>query len=232
MANSINSSTINEKQPGRAPPADLGESAGNTAADVPPFKWSHLWEQPIMYVYSSLTPNHLPRTLTKHISNPVNLKSYTLPIFNLNNPYTRSFHLSWRELSFVCEQRVVLTSPSNTLMPRVLHSRLFCSVSVVVCVPTAHSRSDQERPQTDSRPNCKFQHCCIDGHPLRASVVRSSRRSVWPQKSDGRASRTWRHPLWFGWDGSRCEVSLRIEIFHWYPRWDLRSLPGLDVVLL
>ncbi|KAK7036042.1 Nitrate/nitrite transporter [Favolaschia claudopus] len=41
----------------------------------PPFEWSHLWKQPVL--------------------NPMNRKSYTLPIFNLSNPYSRSFHLSW-----------------------------------------------------------------------------------------------------------------------------------------
>ncbi|KAF9007402.1 nitrate transporter [Cyathus striatus] len=41
----------------------------------PPFKWSHLWGPAVV--------------------NPVNLKSYTLPIFNLKDPYARSFHLSW-----------------------------------------------------------------------------------------------------------------------------------------
>jgi NNP family nitrate/nitrite transporter-like MFS transporter len=51
------------------------------AGGVPSFKWSHLWQQPII--------------------NTINLKSYTLPIFNLNNPYSRSFHLSWRESSFI-----------------------------------------------------------------------------------------------------------------------------------
>jgi MFS transporter, NNP family, nitrate/nitrite transporter len=46
--------------------------------DGPPsFKWTHLWGNPIV--------------------NPVNLKSYTLPILNLNNSYSRIFHLSWRE---------------------------------------------------------------------------------------------------------------------------------------
>ncbi|KAJ6569363.1 nitrate transporter [Mycena capillaripes] len=44
-------------------------------AGVPPFKWCYLWEPPII--------------------NPLNAKSYTLPIFNLKNPYSRSFHLSW-----------------------------------------------------------------------------------------------------------------------------------------
>ncbi|KAJ7847087.1 nitrate/nitrite porter [Mycena olivaceomarginata] len=41
----------------------------------PPFQWSHLWGPPII--------------------NPLNGKSYTLPILNLTNPYSRSFHLSW-----------------------------------------------------------------------------------------------------------------------------------------
>ncbi|KDN35570.1 hypothetical protein RSAG8_11485, partial [Rhizoctonia solani AG-8 WAC10335] len=41
----------------------------------PPFKWSSLWEAPVV--------------------NPLNLKSYTIPIFNLNNRYSVSFHLSW-----------------------------------------------------------------------------------------------------------------------------------------
>lgn len=41
----------------------------------PAFKWSHLWSPAIV--------------------NPVNLKSYTIPFFNLRDPYCRSFHLSW-----------------------------------------------------------------------------------------------------------------------------------------
>lgn len=41
----------------------------------PPFKWSSLWEAPVV--------------------NPLNLKSYTIPIFNLSNRYSVSFHLSW-----------------------------------------------------------------------------------------------------------------------------------------
>jgi len=50
------------------------------AKGAPPFQWSHLFGQPII--------------------NPVNLKSYTLPIFSLSNPYSRSFHLSWCESRF------------------------------------------------------------------------------------------------------------------------------------
>lgn len=42
---------------------------------APPFSWSSLWKSPVV--------NHL------------NGKSYTLPIFNLANPYSRNFHLSW-----------------------------------------------------------------------------------------------------------------------------------------
>ncbi|KAF8804928.1 putative high affinity nitrate transporter [Phlegmacium glaucopus] len=46
-----------------------------TSHGAPPFKWSHLWEPAIV--------------------NPANLKSYTIPIFNLRDPYSRAFHLSW-----------------------------------------------------------------------------------------------------------------------------------------
>ncbi|KAF7357751.1 Nitrate/nitrite transporter [Mycena venus] len=52
------------------PPAKGGNLTG-----APRFQWSHLWEPPII--------------------NPLNGKAYTLPIFNLKNPYSRSFHLSW-----------------------------------------------------------------------------------------------------------------------------------------
>ncbi|KAF5334644.1 hypothetical protein D9611_011951 [Ephemerocybe angulata] len=46
------------------------------AVNSPPeFKWAHLWQPAIV--------------------NPVNLKSYTIPFFNLRDPYSRSFHLSW-----------------------------------------------------------------------------------------------------------------------------------------
>ena len=43
----------------------------------PPFAWSQLWKPAIV--------------------NPVNLKSYTIPFFNLADPYAQNFHLSWRE---------------------------------------------------------------------------------------------------------------------------------------
>ncbi|CAA7263901.1 unnamed protein product [Cyclocybe aegerita] len=46
-----------------------------TTAVAPRFKRSHLWEPAIV--------------------NPLNLKSYTIPILNLNDPYSRAFHLSW-----------------------------------------------------------------------------------------------------------------------------------------
>jgi len=46
-----------------------------TSLTPPAFKWSHLWQPAIV--------------------NPVNLKSYTIPFFNLRDPYSRSFHLSW-----------------------------------------------------------------------------------------------------------------------------------------
>ncbi|KAJ6518254.1 nitrate/nitrite porter [Mycena vitilis] len=59
--------------PGDKHSVTLAKNAKSSVA--PPFTWSHLWEPPII--------------------NPLNAKSYTLPIFNLNNPYSRSFHLSW-----------------------------------------------------------------------------------------------------------------------------------------
>jgi len=66
----------------------------NTSAQPPKFEWSQLWRQPII--------------------NPVNLKSYTLPILNLNNPYSRSFHLSWREsLIPACKARTLLVLTIN-----------------------------------------------------------------------------------------------------------------------
>ncbi|KIM76890.1 hypothetical protein PILCRDRAFT_825891 [Piloderma croceum F 1598] len=52
-----------------------GMRAFQVAEGAPAFQWSHLFGRPII--------------------NPVNLKSYTLPIFSLSNPYSRSFHLSW-----------------------------------------------------------------------------------------------------------------------------------------
>ena len=64
-----------DSEPARAA---SGPNEYEVRIDGPPsFKWSHLWEKPII--------------------NPVNLKSFTLPILNLNNPYSRVFHLSWRE---------------------------------------------------------------------------------------------------------------------------------------
>ncbi|KAL9711884.1 hypothetical protein Ac2012v2_004957 [Leucoagaricus gongylophorus] len=57
------------------PPAMLEHRNFKPSSSVPPFKWSHLWEPAIV--------------------NPVNLKSYTIPLFNLRDPYARVFHLSW-----------------------------------------------------------------------------------------------------------------------------------------
>jgi len=51
--------------------------SGSHAVGPPPFTWSQLWEPAVV--------------------NPINLKSYTIPIFNLADPYARSFHLSWRK---------------------------------------------------------------------------------------------------------------------------------------
>ena len=51
-----------------------------TPRQPPPFAWSQLWKPAIV--------------------NPVNLKSYTIPIFNLADPYAQAFHLSWRK--FLC----------------------------------------------------------------------------------------------------------------------------------
>jgi len=45
------------------------------AHEAPAFKWSSLWKQPVV--------------------NELNLKSYTLPIFNLNNQFSINFHLAW-----------------------------------------------------------------------------------------------------------------------------------------
>ncbi|KAJ7654749.1 nitrate/nitrite porter [Mycena rosella] len=54
------------------------DEAVSRVGGAPAFRWSHLWEDPVI--------------------DPLNGKSYTLPILNLKNPYSRSFHLSW--LSF------------------------------------------------------------------------------------------------------------------------------------
>jgi len=50
-------------------------TVGDSPHGPPPFAWSHLWKPAIV--------------------NPVNLKSYTIPIFNLTDPYAQAFHLSW-----------------------------------------------------------------------------------------------------------------------------------------
>ena len=63
MANSTISSTVtNEKQARHVVvSADADEA---TAGGVPPFKWSHLWEQPIMQVHST-SHARTSRMLTK-----------------------------------------------------------------------------------------------------------------------------------------------------------------------
>ncbi|KAJ7139302.1 nitrate/nitrite porter [Mycena epipterygia] len=67
-------SAVNEKTaPTRLDGTESRQTTG--VVDAPLFRWSHLWEQPVI--------------------NPLNGKSYTLPIFNLKNPYSRTFHLSW-----------------------------------------------------------------------------------------------------------------------------------------
>ncbi|KAJ7640551.1 nitrate/nitrite porter [Mycena rosella] len=58
--------------------AEKMDEAVSRVGGAPAFRWSHLWEDPVI--------------------DPLNGKSYTLPILNLKNPYSRSFHLSW--LSF------------------------------------------------------------------------------------------------------------------------------------
>ncbi|KAJ7269995.1 putative high affinity nitrate transporter [Mycena haematopus] len=70
--------TLNEIRDKAGPPASvtsLGLGKDVKRGGAPSFEWHHLWDAPII--------------------NPLNGKSYTLPIFNLNNPYSRSFHLSW-----------------------------------------------------------------------------------------------------------------------------------------
>ena len=54
----------------------MSSSSSLRTSPIIPFKWSHLWERAIV--------------------NPVNFKSYTIPIFNLKSIYGRAFHLSWR----------------------------------------------------------------------------------------------------------------------------------------
>ena len=61
-------------------PSKLTLSSPRTSPVAPSFIWSHLWEPAIV--------------------NPVNLKSYTIPIFNLRDPYGRAFHLRWRMCLF------------------------------------------------------------------------------------------------------------------------------------
>lgn len=51
MATSTQSSAVSEKQTGRNAAEDTRDTT--TASDVPLFKWSHLWEQPIMSVHST-----------------------------------------------------------------------------------------------------------------------------------------------------------------------------------
>ncbi|KAG8732760.1 hypothetical protein FRC10_000619, partial [Ceratobasidium sp. 414] len=46
-----------------------------TRPTAPPFRWSSLWSAPVI--------------------NPLNMKSYTIPLFSLTNRYSISFHLSW-----------------------------------------------------------------------------------------------------------------------------------------
>lgn len=65
---------------------------------VPAFQWSHLWKPPIV---SQRQVSVTVENFLMHIQiNPLNRKSYTLPIFNLSNPYSRSFYLSWRMFQY------------------------------------------------------------------------------------------------------------------------------------
>jgi hypothetical protein len=117
MATPTKEPSIEQKGDHGAPPptGDNEESSINkVAGGVPIFQWSHLWQQPII--------------------NPINLKSYTLPIFNLNNPYSRSFHLSWREFPFFISRKGV-----EELVSRTLCSRFFCGLLGMVRFPASHS---------------------------------------------------------------------------------------------
>lgn len=70
-----------------SPPSTMASSKNlRTSKSVPPFKWSHLWESAIV--------------------NPVNLRSYTIPLFNIRDPYARAFHFSW-------SKHLIFYSPSN-----------------------------------------------------------------------------------------------------------------------
>ena len=82
---------------------------------VPPFKWSHLWKPAIV--------------------NPVNFKSYTIPIFNLRSLYGRAFHLSWR----TC---LVSILHLQQLYPFPYPSRILRCIFVMVCVSATHPRCD------------------------------------------------------------------------------------------
>ncbi|KAF7367593.1 Nitrate/nitrite transporter [Mycena sanguinolenta] len=64
---------VTNRRPHASPSPQLGQQVMRGGA--PSFHWHHLWGPPII--------------------NPLNRKSYTLPIFNLKNPYSRAFHLSW-----------------------------------------------------------------------------------------------------------------------------------------
>jgi len=100
---------------------------GDSHHGPPPFAWSHLWKPAIV--------------------NPVNLKSYTIPIFNLADPYAQSFHLSWREFLCFLPGRPLRIFASSWILRR---------VPLVVRFPTFNARGHQERSQVDECTGGQF----------------------------------------------------------------------------
>jgi len=190
-----------------------------TSRGAPPFKWSHLWEPAIV--------------------NPVNLKSYTIPIFNLRDPYSQSFHLSWRTYSYSIIYHFTNHTPPvyhDSYSPRVHlskpNSRLLCSLSLLVRLPAFNPRGHQIRPPSLRRPSRQLQHHRPLRHLRRPDLRRSFSGPIWPSKSDGMAPGVGRHSQWLGWHRADSRGFVRAEILHWNSRSDVRAVPSVDFSVL
>jgi hypothetical protein len=194
-----------------SPPKSFRSSRG-----APPFKWSQLWEPAIV--------------------NPVNLKSYTIPIFNLRDPYARSFHLSWRTYSYPIIYYFTNPVYHDSYSPR-LHlskhnSRLLCSLSLLVRLPAFNPRGDQIRPPSLRRPSRQLQHHRPLRHLRRPYRRRAFSGPIWPSQSNGVPPHFGSHSQWVGWHCADGRGSVCVEILHWNSRSDVRAMPSLDFGVL
>ena len=112
------------------------------------------------------------------------------------------------------------------------NSRLLCSLSLLVRLPTFNPRRHQIRPPSLRCPSRQLQYHRPLRHLRRPRRRRSFSGPIWPSQSDGMPPRVGGHSQWVSW---HCAVSrgfVRAEILHWNSRSDIRALPSVDFSIL